>query len=104
MPSATCLAFVFSAAVVTVPFNVITPLATSTLIVESRRSLVVARADLVLNHSQLSSRLWPNDSFEPLFFSYSLRFFSYSSLEMFEFHFEEFVLLLVTYMFELAVF
>src|SRR5580765_7881357 len=48
--------------------------------VESRKSLVVRRAALVLNQIQLSLTPWPI-VLDPLSFSYSARFLSYCSRE-----------------------
>src|SRR3954451_2562714 len=73
-----------------------TSLDTSTLIVESLRSLVVSNAARVLNHNQLSLAPVPTVLL-PFSFSYSPLFFSYSSRVIFECHLLEFVeLALVT--------
>src|ERR1044071_9336358 len=78
---ATASARVFWAALATVPVSVTTPLSTSTLIVESRRSSAAARSKRVLTQSQPSFKPVPTvrpDSFasrlyRSLFASYSSR-------------------------------
>src|ERR1041384_964560 len=103
MPLATFSALVFCAAVATVPFKVTTSLVTSTLIVESRRSVAAANAALVLNQIQLSFMPWPI-VLEPLSFSHWALFFSYSSLVSFEQSIGVGVAALAVFVFELLLF
>src|ERR1044071_381911 len=77
---ATASARVFWAALATVPVSVTTPLSTSTLIVESRRSSAAARSKRVLTQSQPSFKPVPTvrpDSFASRWYRSLLR--SYSS-------------------------